>query len=69
MKTLELKILIDKIEVDEFYYTIDYTYYWNGKEKKESYESDYEGWSKSDFKKHLRDGGAIKIVLEQIANK
>lgn len=68
MNTLELKIVIDKIDVDEFYYTIDYTYYWNGKENKDSFESDYDGWSKVDFKKYLKDNGAIKLVLEQIAN-
>ena len=64
---LTLEIIIDKIEVDERYYDIDYHYFRNGVKKKGNLNSDYEGWTIKEFKKYLEDGGALKNALEEIA--
>jgi hypothetical protein len=66
---MKLDISIVKIEVDEYYYIIYYKWKLNNKnEKKESYESDYEGWSMKEFKEKLEKGEALKIVLSNITD-
>ncbi len=62
-----IEIYIDKIEVDEFYYDIDYHYLIDGKMKKGNINSDYEGWTIKEFEKYLKNGGALKSVLEEIS--
>jgi len=65
--TLKLEIEVLNIKVDEGYYSFDYTYTLNGKKKKASYDSDYEGWTIKEWKNCLEKGEAIKTALQQIA--
>lgn len=65
---LSLEIEIKKIEVDEYYYNIDFIYIINGKPKKGTYESDYDGWTIKEWEKELEKGEALALILQQISD-
>jgi hypothetical protein len=68
MKTLKLEIKIDDIEVEDGYYTICYSYRFDGKKWKEGeYNSDFDGWTDKEWKKELGQGEALRRVLQEIA--
>lgn len=67
-KELILKVVIDKITVEEGYYDIKYHYSINGKGRKSSYDSDYEGWTIKEWTKTLEKGEAMRIVLQDITD-
>ena len=62
----ELMIEIDNIYVGDRFYEFDYTIKLDGKKQRtDHYESDYEnGMTKKEFKKHLKNGSALDLVLE-----
>lgn len=64
---LKLEIEIDNIEVKDSYYSFDYLYTLNGKQKKASYGSDYGGWTRKQWKEMLFGGEAIRIALQEVA--
>lgn len=66
-KNLKLEIEISNIEVEDGYYSFDYVYTLNGKKKKKSYDSGYEGWTEKEWKNELEKGEAVNIALQQIA--
>ena len=65
---LKLEIEVCNIEIKDGYYSFYYIYTLNGKKKKKSYDSDYDGWTEKQWKEMLIGGEAIKIALEEIAN-
>ena len=63
----KLEIEIKNLEVDDQYYTFDYTVITDGKKKKGHFESDYEnGSTAKQWKKELEEGYALHCVLEDI---
>lgn len=66
---LALNVKIKNIDVDEYYSTIEYTYTINGKQKKGEHNEDYEGWGQKEWKKMLESGEALRVVLQDIAEK
>lgn len=67
MKSI-IEIEIKKIKVDNMYYSFEYKIIIDGNvEKVGSYNNDHE-WhnNPNEFKEHLKNGGAIRIALEQI---
>jgi hypothetical protein len=69
MKTI-IEVEIENIEVDNGYYSFDYTITVDGKRKeKEIYSSDYdEGvWKEKAFKKTLEEGEAVRLALENFS--
>ena len=64
-KTIEIEIR--DIKVDERYYSFEYIVKISGKKIfQDLYESDYEGWTIKEFRKHLKSNGALAIVCEII---
>lgn len=66
MKTI-IEVTIENIDIDDKYYSFDYTIVVNGKQmSKSEYESDHV-WSddKEGFKKTLEEGEAVKLALEE----
>ncbi len=63
-----LEIEVKNLEVDENYYTLDYTAKLNGKKMKNGhYESDYDnGRTPKEWKKELEEGYALQCVLEDL---
>lgn len=72
MKTLlEIRIELGAIDVDnEGYYSFTYNWYKNGGEKRHRlYSSDYEGQTRGEWLKKLRNGEALRIAIQEIAEE
>lgn len=66
-----IEVCISNIEVDEEYYSFDYsiTEDWKVKEKSD-YSNSYENWmSQKQRKKHLADWEAVKIALQHYSER
>lgn len=69
MKKYNLEVIIENIEVDDRYYSFDYTILLDSKEiQKDKYSNDYcNGDTKEQFKKLLEDGYALELALEDFS--
>lgn len=65
---LKLEIEICDIDVGESYYSIAYLYTINGKKKKGNLDGDFDTWTIQDWEKELKNGEALRIVLQEITN-
>jgi len=65
---LELEIIINKINVKDGYYSIEYTYILDGETNEGTYEDSYDGWTAKEWKQELKNGVAVATVLKDIAD-
>lgn len=63
-----IEIDVTDIVVDDGYYSFNYTVIRDGKKKKGSYDSDYDGQTAKQFLKVLENWEAINIVLERLCD-
>lgn len=68
MKKLKktITVVVSDIQVDEEYYSFRYTAKINGKIRKGTYDSDYDGQTARQFEKILQGGYAVELAFEQI---
>lgn len=65
--TTNIKVVITEIKVDpEGYYSIKYSAVVDGKKKKGSYDSDFDGQSAEEFKRVLLNGYALEQALSDL---
>lgn len=71
MKTLKYNIGVEiqDIEVDDRYYTITFRVTRDGIDLVVGdINSDYCDWNRKEFRRYLKDGGALKLVMESVNN-
>lgn len=70
--SLDIRIEVFAIEVDDNYYSFKYNWHKNGQTtpRKGFYDSDYDnGMSASEWKEELQRGEALRIALQQVAEE
>jgi CYTH domain-containing protein len=64
----KIEVVIEEINVEEGEYEIHYKYSFDGKIwESDVYGSDFEGWTIKEWEKELKNGEAIKTVMQHVA--
>ena len=64
----QIKVVITEINVDYGEYEIHYKYSFDGKVwESDLYGSDFDGWTIKEWEKELKNGEAIKLIMQQVA--
>ncbi len=61
-----IEIEVTNIEVDDGYYSFDYSVTRNGKKRKDRYDGDFDSQTPAQWKKILEKGEAVNLILETL---